>query len=104
MSYQVNFSENAKFDSKAITAYLAQFFTSTPRNFKNQLAKKVNLLKTTPFICQPYEFDPFFRRMVVGDYNLFYSVDEQKKLVTIHRIFHHTRNVNKDMLDGDEAT
>ena len=103
MSYRVKFSENAKSDTKAITAYLAQFFTNTPRNFKNQLTKKVSSLKSAPFICQPYELDPFFRRMVVGDYNLFYSVDEHKKLVTIHRIFHHTRSVNKDMLDSDAA-
>ena len=98
MRYRVEFNDEAKLDSKEITAYLAQFFASTPRNFKNQLANKIASLKKTPYICQPSEIDPFFRRIVVGDYNLYYSVDEQKKLVTIHRIFHHTRNISKEML------
>ena len=44
------------------------------------------------------EVDPFYRRMVVGDYNLFYSVNDQKKIVTVHRIFHHSRNVVWEML------
>ena len=98
MNYRVKYHDNATHDIKEITTHLALYYASTASNFKKMLINKVNSLKKTPYICQPSEVDPFFRRMVVGDYNLFYSVDEQKKLVAIHRIFHHTRNVNLQML------
>ena len=80
-------------------AYLSQFYASTARNFKAKLAERVNSLKSMPLSCQAYEVDPFFRRMVVGDYLLFYSVDEKRKLVIIHRIFHHARDIDRIMVD-----
>jgi plasmid stabilization system protein ParE len=52
-----------------------------------------------PLSCPAYEEDPFFRRMVLGDYLLFYSVDEGRKLVTIHRIFHHARDIKRLMAE-----
>ena len=100
MKCRVEYHDNASHDVKEITTQLALYYASTARNFKKLLVNKVASLKKTPYICQPSEIDPFFRRMVVGNYNLFYSVDEQKKLVTIHRIFHHTRNISKEMLIG----
>jgi len=45
-----------------------------------------------------YEKDPFFRRMVIDDYVLFYSVDEKRNLVLMHRIFHHSRNIDHEMI------
>ncbi|MDR0220163.1 MAG: type II toxin-antitoxin system RelE/ParE family toxin [Lachnospiraceae bacterium] len=35
--------------------------------------------------------------MVVGDYLLFYSVDEKRKLVIVHRIFHSSRDIRQQM-------
>ena len=94
MKFQVKYLDAAKLDVKEITSYLAQFHAKSARNFKEKLTNQVNLLKSTPYICEAYERDPFFRRMVVGDYCLFYSVDEHNKLVMVHRALHHSRNAN----------
>jgi plasmid stabilization system protein ParE len=58
-------------------------------------------LEDTPYMYPPYEEDSFFRRMVVGDYILFYSVDEVRNIIPIHRIFHHSRNVTRQMLKDE---
>ena len=95
MSYQATYSDDAKQDAKEIVTYLAQFYASTARNFKTMLTERVNALKTTPLIYPAYENDMFFRRMVLGDYLLFYNVDEERKLITVHRIFHHARDIER---------
>ena len=99
MSYRTTYSDYAKQDAKEIVAYLSQFYASTARNFKAKLAERVNSLKSMPLSCQVYEADPFFLRMVVGDYLLFYSVDEKRKLVTVQRIFHHARDIDRIMVE-----
>jgi len=93
MKFTVKFLTKAEMDMDEIEEYLSQFCTSTVRDFFTKLEEQVFALEDTPYICQPYEEDPFFRRMVVADYMLFYSVDEARKLVLIHRIFHQSRDV-----------
>jgi len=36
--------------------------------------------------------------MIVNDYLLFYSVDEKRQLAIIHRIFHPSRDISRQML------
>jgi plasmid stabilization system protein ParE len=102
MSYRATYSDDAKQDAKEIVAYLAQFYASTARNFKAKLVERVNALKDMPLSYPTYEEDPFFRRMVLGDYLLFYDVNEKKKLVTVHRIFHHAREIKRLMTEYRE--
>jgi len=98
MSFRVIFLEEAESDMDAIEEYLFQYYASTVRNFFDKLKKKVFMLEDTPYMCQAYEDDSFFRKMVVEDYLLFYSVDETRNLVLVHRIFHHSRNVSRQLL------
>ena len=95
MSYRTKYSDDAKRDVKEIVTYLAQFQASNARNFKARLTERVDSLKNMPLSCPVYEGDPFFRRMVLDKYLLFYSVDEERKLVTIHRVFHHARDIDR---------
>ncbi len=37
MSYRITYLDEAKADVREIVAYLAQFYASTARNFKNRL-------------------------------------------------------------------
>jgi len=99
MTYRVIYLERARQDMREIVTYLAQFYASTARNFVDRLKKQVELLKTMPYMNPVYEDVPFFRRMIVGDYLLFYSVDEVREAVVIHRIFHHSRDIREHMLD-----
>ena len=104
MSFRVVFLEEAEMDMDNIEEYLSQFYASTVRNFFIKLKEQVFRLEDTPYMCQTYEEDPFFRKMVVGDYVLFYSVNEVRNLVLIHRIFHHSRNVTRLLMTRHRLT
>jgi len=95
MKYSVSFLKYADRDIDAVEEYLSQFYESTVRSFFAELNKKVLMLEDMPYIYPVYERDPFFRQIVLNDYLLFYSVDEEQKLVDIHRIFHHSRDINR---------
>jgi len=98
MGFRVIFLEEAEVDMDSIEEYLSQYYASTVRDFFEKMKKQVFMLENTPYMCPTYEDDPFFRRMVVGDYLLFYSVDETRNLVLVHRIFHHSRNISRQLL------
>ena len=95
MSHRITFLDEARQDIKDITSYLSQYYTSTARNFMTKLKKQVNQLKTLPLMYPIYEEDPLYRRMVIDDYLLFYSVDEKRNQVIIHRIFHSKRDISQ---------
>jgi len=98
MSYRVTFLMEAERDVSDIEEYLSQFYASTARNFFTLLKRKVMCLEDMPFMYPVYENDSYFRRMVVDDYLLFYSIDEKRHLVIIHRIFHSKRDMSKQVL------
>jgi len=85
-------------DASEIEDYLYQYSPMAANKFVDELDIQVALLSRHPFMYPAYEDDPFFRRMVLGDYILFYSVDGGRELVVVHRIFHHTRDVQPHML------
>jgi len=80
-----------------IEDYLNQHSPTAAAEFTDMVDERVEALRDHPLMCQAYDRDPFFRRMVLGDYILFYSVDEKRKLVVIHLIFHHAEDVDRNM-------
>jgi len=103
MSYRLKILDAGEQDIKTIEEYLAQYSRSAVRRFFESMKERIRSLKTMPFSCPEYEPDSFFRRMVLGDYILFYSVDEKRKLVIVHRIFHHSRNIDRHMSEYRES-
>jgi len=93
MSYRVAFMMESEHDMNDIEEYLAQFHAGASRKFFDTLKERISTLRDMPRMCQAYERDPFFRQMVLGDYLLFYSVDDKRKLVVVHRVLHHSRDV-----------
>ena len=93
MKFQVTFHDKAGIDMDEIEKYLYQFYPSTARNFFKKMKKQVIQLEDMPYVYPAYEKDPYFRRMVLGEYLLFYSVNESRNLVIVHRIFHHSRDI-----------
>ena len=85
-------------DIFAIEEYLNRHSPDAAERFIETLGERITSLADRPFLWPVYERDPFFRRMMLDDYVLFYSVDEKRNLVVIHRIFHHSRNINQEML------
>jgi len=100
MSYRVTLLIEAERDIIEIEEYLSQFYPSTVRNFFEKLRKQVFNLEDMLYMYPEYENDQFFRRMVIDDYLLFYSVDDERQLVVIHRIFHSKRDISRQILDN----
>ncbi|MCL2153559.1 MAG: type II toxin-antitoxin system RelE/ParE family toxin [Oscillospiraceae bacterium] len=98
MNFQVVFMKDAQRDLGVIEEYLSQFYANTARKFFTKLQDMVLKLESMPYLYPAYDADRFFRRMVVGDYLLFYSVEEERNLVIVHRIFHAARNISQQIL------
>jgi plasmid stabilization system protein ParE len=80
-------------DLAEIKEYLSQFYESTVRKFISDLNRKISQLMDFPYLYPKYEKRRRFRKMVIGNYLVFYVVDEDTKTVEIHRIFHGSRDV-----------
>jgi len=84
-------------DIFTIEEYLNQHSLTAADRFIETLDQRAASLADYPYLWPAYEKDPFFRRMAIDDYVLFYSVDEKRNLIVIHRIFHHLRNIDNEM-------
>ena len=86
MAYEVAMTPQSYSDLDAITAYLSQFYQSTPAKFIASFEKTKTNLTEMPYMYPVYEDIPAFRKALAGKYLVFYTVDDDKKLVQIHRI------------------
>ncbi|MDR2569551.1 MAG: type II toxin-antitoxin system RelE/ParE family toxin [Oscillospiraceae bacterium] len=98
MKYRVDFLPKAERDMEDIEEYLSQFYPSTARKLFEKMHEKASMLEDLPYMCPAYEIDPDFRRMVIDDYLLFYTVNEEERMVDIHHIFRASRDITSQML------
>lgn len=96
--HKLEYLQQAIDDILEAEAYLHELSPPAADRFSQSIEEKMEHVAKHPLMCQAYEADPYFRRAVIGDYLLFYSVDEKKRLVTIHRVFHHTRDISRQVL------
>ena len=93
MKYQVKSSILAKADRQRITKYLAQYSTSAPEKFKQELKRYLDLIGEQPNLFAVFPANPNYRHVVVfGSYSLFYTVNETGKTVWVYRILHAAQN------------
>lgn len=85
MSYSIQYLPTVRQDVADIKAYMTQFYESTFTSFMTRFERSVDNLVELPYIGVAYKD---YRRLVVGDYLVFYQVNETKRIVQIHRILH----------------
>ncbi|GHV87168.1 hypothetical protein AGMMS50255_4640 [Spirochaetia bacterium] len=95
MKYKIVYLELAREDVREIKAYLAQFYPSTPVKFLSALKKQIENLTDNPYMYEAYADNPSYRRMVVSDYLVFYKVNDEKRIIAIHRVLHGARDIAK---------
>jgi len=95
MNYQIKYLPETAIDRAEIKAYLDKYYESTVRNFFVLLKERIGQLKEFPYSCPTYEDDPDYRKLVVGDYLVFYMVNEADRIVEIHRIFHGSQDIKR---------
>jgi len=97
MKYRIRFLPKTAMQQEEIRMYLSQYYESTVTNFFRLLKEKIARLRDFPYSCPVYEDDPDYRKLVVGDYLALYIVNEEKKIVEIHRIFHGSRDIKRHL-------
>jgi len=96
MKYRIKYLPVFTSDRDVIRAHLSRFYTGTEKRFFTLVRKKIKQLKDFPLMYPVFEIDPNYRKMVIGDYLLFYIVDEDNKMVEIHRIFHGAQDIHTE--------
>ncbi|MCL2546437.1 MAG: type II toxin-antitoxin system RelE/ParE family toxin [Oscillospiraceae bacterium] len=97
MMYAIEFLPESQSDLMDIRRCLLQYYPSTSGNFFVLLRKKLDLLKNSPYAAQIYIKRPSYRRLVVGDYAVFYKVNEDKALIQIYRMIHGSRDIERQL-------
>ena len=97
MKYRIRFLRGARSDLKDCEAYLLQYSREAAANFYASLDKVLFSLQTMPFMFQEYSRLPRYRRFIIGNYSVFYVVDEQKKLISIYRVLHNARDLDRHL-------
>jgi addiction module RelE/StbE family toxin len=82
----VRYSPFSKEDKKDIKIYLSKFYPGTPRRFTALLKKQIANLKENPYIYPEYPKNTDYRNMLVGNYIVFYKVNDAEKQIDIYRI------------------
>jgi len=86
LKYKVRFSPFAKEDRKEIKTYLSGFYPKTPQRFDNALKEHIANLKENPYMYPEYHENTDYRRMTVGNYIVFYKINETETQIDIYRI------------------
>ena len=95
MKYKLIFLPQAHTDAKEVRKYLSQYYAGTAGKFFALLKKRINILSTSPYICEQYSERPSYRKLIVKDYLVFYKVYDDQKKIEIHRILHGSRDIER---------
>ena len=94
MAYDVKLLSLAETDIDEICKYLSQFYPGTPGRFLDVLEENFINVSLNPYMYPIYEYNKEYRKIVTGDYLVFYKIDKENKLVKVYRILHGKRNIN----------
>ena len=86
MMYKIKYLPLAVQDLNEIARYLSGFYPNTASRVLKELREKITKLGATPKMCEVYRLDPAYRRLVVDQYLVFYRVNDENKIVEIHRV------------------
>ena len=87
MKYNVVYLPIANRDIIRISEALSEYPGKAKRLFQ-ELERKIALLGSLPYMWPEYQAKPEYRRMVLEDHLLFYSVDESEQKVRIYRVLY----------------
>jgi len=97
MVYKIDYLPSARADMRGIKEYFAA--KSLPGYEKVAALIKAKIVKVAkmPKISAVCVFDPRFRQTVAGSYLVFYTIDEEKRRIEIHHIWHSMRNIEHEL-------
>jgi len=96
MKYRVEYLSIADRDVVAMSDALVDYPNKAKRIFK-EMEEKLILLEDMPYMWPAYQLKPEYRRMVLEDHLLFYTVDDAEQRVRVYRILYDRKDIAKYM-------
>ena len=93
MTYKIKYLPLAVQDLNDIARYLSRFYPKTASRVLKEMRERITKLSDTPKIYEIYRLDPTYRRMVVDQYLVFYRINDETKVVEIHRVLRGSWNL-----------
>jgi plasmid stabilization system protein ParE len=94
--YKIRYLPVADLDLVEIDEGLSNFRVKASKFFAT-LEKQTAQLAKMPLMYPVYDDVPLYRKMIVLDYLVFYTVNEEKKRVDIHRIINGRMDVKRHL-------
>ena len=92
--YSLEYLPSASLDILEAEFYLYEYSPNAAHKFTIAIEKQSTLLVNNPLIFKIYEEKPYFRCMPLPyKYLCFYHVDENAKMITVHRILRGMRDI-----------
>jgi len=83
-------------DIASVESYLEEHPQKAKRIFE-EMDKKLSNLIDNPELYPVYEDFPEFRRIVVEDYLVFYTINERACIIEVHRLIHGKMDIPKKL-------
>lgn len=96
MPYKKRFLSYYEDDATQIIDYLLAASPSAALRFMDALDNQINALAEMPYLYPKYEYDEFFRKMPINDWNyvVFYTVNDEQKEIIFYDILHMSRDIS----------
>lgn len=95
MSFEIRYLPLAVQDLDQMTEYLLQFYPDTASRTLREIEQKLAMLAEMSEMCEVYEPNPFYRKMIAGKYLVFYHVNEQGRTIDVYRISRGSWDIEK---------
>jgi len=97
MSYDIRYLPTAEDDLDSLANYLTRFYPGTAGRVLTEIEYRISNLHEHPLMYEVYRKDPFYRRVVVFEYLVFYHVNEKMETVDIHRILRGSTSIDDQL-------
>ena len=93
MTYKIKYLPLAVQDLNDVARYLSGFYPKTASRVLKEIRERITKLGDNPKMCEIYSLDPSYCKMVVDQYLIFYQVNENTRIVEIHRVLRGSWNL-----------
>ncbi|MCL2386783.1 MAG: type II toxin-antitoxin system RelE/ParE family toxin [Defluviitaleaceae bacterium] len=96
MKYDIEYLPSADHDLEYMGNVLAEYPRMLARIFR-EMEDKLQLLREHPRMYPIYAHRRKYRKMVLEEYLLFYTIDDNRQMITVCRVLYGKMNMNRQL-------